>query len=358
MLTWNRHLGENKMPSSPPAKTEKTLVMKFGGTSVGSMEGLKQVIAIVSAASRNWQHVIVIASAFSGVTTNLLASATSAAQGNLQPYENTLTELRHRHMLMLNAFSADASANEHWRKILQQLIDQFSQLILAIAAIGESSPHTLDAVASLGERLSVCILTARFAHLASAKNFLAAMDKAAHAMIANPGTKTNAEVFDEVFFSMVGFEKSDSLQIFEDFYQTDFPKLYKETEADPEAPLLVHKAKAKGIICVLATNPLFPHAATRQRLNWAGLQMEDFSLVTTYENSRAAKPNLKYYRDILSFINQPAESCLMVGDQAWDMVAGELGMQTYLVRSPNTDMTTTMPTPTAEGTLADLYALL
>jgi FMN phosphatase YigB (HAD superfamily) len=118
------------------------------------------------------------------------------------------------------------------------------------------------------------LLTARFAHLASAKNFLAAMDKAAHAMIANPGTKTNAEVFDEVFFSMVGFEKSDSLQIFEDFYQTDFPKLYKETKADPEAPLLVHKAKAKGIICVLATNPLFPHAATRQRLNWAGLQMD------------------------------------------------------------------------------------
>jgi len=153
-------LGENKMPSSPPAKTEKTLVMKFGGTSVGSMEGLKQVIAIVSAASRNWQHVIVIASAFSGVTTNLLASATSAAQGNLQPYENTLTELRHRHMLMLNAFSAEVPANEHWRKTLRQLIDQFSQLILAIAAIGESSPRTLDAVASLGERLSVCILTA------------------------------------------------------------------------------------------------------------------------------------------------------------------------------------------------------
>jgi len=93
-------------------------------------------------------------------------------------------------------------------------------------------------------------------------------------------------------------------------------------------------------------------------MEWAGLHAEDFALVTTYENSRAAKPNLKYYRDILKFINQPAESCLMVGDQAWDMVAGELGMQTFLIRSANTDLTADAPSPTAEGTLRDLTALL
>ena len=201
-------------------------------------------------------------------------------------------------------------------------------------------------------------LTARFSHLVSAKEFLAAMNKAAHAMITNPGKNTNAEVFDEVFFPLVGFAKEDTFQIFEGFYQVDFPKLHKDTETDPDAFLLIQKAKARGITCILATNPLFPQTATWQRLNWAGLQKDDFALITSYENSYAAKPNLKYYRDILEFINMPAESCLMVGDQAWDMVAGELGMQTYLVRGPNTDITEATPTPTAEGTLADLYALL
>lgn len=201
-------------------------------------------------------------------------------------------------------------------------------------------------------------LTAQFAHLVSPENFIAAMNKAAHAMITNPGTKTNAEVFDDTFFPLVGLRKEDTFQIFEDFYQTSFPKLYKETETDPEASLLIQKAKAKGIICVLATNPLFPHTATLQRLNWAGLHSEDFALITTYENSRASKPNLKYYRDILDLIDQPANACIMVGDQVWDMVAGNLGMQTFLVRSPNTDSTDTTPAPTAEGTLADLNAFL
>ena len=76
---------------------------------------------------------------------------------------------------------------------------------------------------------------------------------------------------------------------------------------------LSKKAKARGITCILATNPLFPQNCEHGNvLNWAGLHTDDFALITSYENSYAAKPNLKYYRDILEFINMPAESCLMV----------------------------------------------
>ena len=142
------------------SESKNTLVMKFGGTSVGTVEALQQVVSIVKGARRNWQHVVVVASAFNGVTNKLLASATAAAHGDMQPYESTLKEIRHRHNRALDAFSSKETPNDQTREDLHQLIDQFSQLILAISAIGESSPRALDAVASLGERLSVCILAA------------------------------------------------------------------------------------------------------------------------------------------------------------------------------------------------------
>ena len=198
------------------------------------------------------------------------------------------------------------------------------------------------------------LLTARFHHLISAEAFLKAMNTAARAMIMNPGPRTNAEIFDEVFFPLAGLSWAECVPIFDDFYKVNFPTLYRESYYDPAAPRLIQKAMRNGYICVIATNPLFPETATRQRLAWAGLEADAFPLVTHYENSRAAKPNLKYYRDILAFINQPAEACLMVGDQAWDMVAAELGMQTFLVHSAVTDMNADIPAPTAEGSLDDL----
>ena len=83
---------------------------------------------------------------------------------------------------------------------------------------------------------------------------------------------------------------------------------------------------------VLATNPIFPEIATRQRIKWAGLDIEDFELVTTYENSRFSKPNLNYYTDILAKINVDAKDCMMVGnDVSEDMVTTKLGMKVFLL---------------------------
>jgi FMN phosphatase YigB (HAD superfamily) len=90
--------------------------------------------------------------------------------------------------------------------------------------------------------------------------------------------------------------------------------------------------KSKGIRIVLATNPLFPAIATHSRARWAGLHPEDFELITTYENSRHCKPNPDYYRDILETLKVRPEECVMVGnDVGEDMIAGELGMQVFLL---------------------------
>lgn len=100
----------------------------------------------------------------------------------------------------------------------------------------------------------------------------------------------------------------------------------------PKAAAVISLLKDKGITPVLATNPIFPAVATESRIRWAGLQPEDFSLYTTYENSRFCKPNLLYYQDILHKLNLSPENCLMVGnDVGEDMVTRELGMEVFLL---------------------------
>lgn len=69
------------------------------------------------------------------------------------------------------------------------------------------------------------------------------------------------------------------------------------------------------------------------RIRWAGLEWEDFELVTTYENSRYCKPNPVYYRQTLEILGESSENCIMVGnDVQEDMMARELGMQVIFRR--------------------------
>ena len=87
-----------------------------------------------------------------------------------------------------------------------------------------------------------------------------------------------------------------------------------------------------GYELVLATNPIFPQVATYSRLRWAGFQPEDFSLITTYENSTSCKPNLAYYQEILQKIGRAPSECLMVGnDVTEDLCVRELGMEAFLL---------------------------
>lgn len=82
----------------------------------------------------------------------------------------------------------------------------------------------------------------------------------------------------------------------------------------------------------LATNPIFPARATQWRIQWAGLQPEDFELYTTYENSTHSKPNPNYNRDVLTQLKVKPEECLMVGnDVGEDMIAEQLGMKVFLL---------------------------
>ena len=110
-----------------------------------------------------------------------------------------------------------------------------------------------------------------------------------------------------------------------DYYLTDFGDVKAACRPSPHAKKIIDYLRGKAIL-ILATNPLFPRVATHERIKWAGLEPEDFQLITTYEDNRHSKPHLRVLSDILRRINLPAEECLMVGNDAKeDMVAGNWG---------------------------------
>ena len=151
-------------------------------------------------------------------------------------------------------------------------------------------------------------------------------------MIMNDGQVTNEKMFWNTLSKIYGNKVLDDECKFEDFYIKDFPLVKNSCGFDKKANETIQILKEKGYCLVLATNPIFPKIATEQRIKWAGLNIEDFELVTTFENSSFAKPNLKYYNEILNKINCNPENCLMVGnDVAEDMVAKELGIDVFLL---------------------------
>jgi len=150
-------------------------------------------------------------------------------------------------------------------------------------------------------------------------------------MVQNNGDNTNEKVFWNTFTSIFGEKSILDKPIFEDFYKNEFQLVKQVCPKNKNAQLVIDTLKTNFNL-ILATNPIFPSIATESRIKWAGLNKNNFSLVTTYENSRHCKPNLDYYKYIISQLNLKPEECLMVGnDVQEDMIAKNLGMSVYLV---------------------------
>ncbi len=152
------------------------------------------------------------------------------------------------------------------------------------------------------------------------------------AMVKNDGIRTNEEVFWDVFAGIFGDDVRKDEPHFDAFYRNEFQNARTSCGFEPDAAPAVRKLKEMGFRVALATNPIFPAIATESRIRWAGLEPEDFELVTTYENSRHCKPNLAYYQDIMEHLGVSPEECVMVGnDVDEDMVARKLGMKVFLL---------------------------
>lgn len=175
--------------------------------------------------------------------------------------------------------------------------------------------------------------------------FIKAVMAGTEAMIRNNGKQTNEVAFWDTFMSLVKGNYPTLESTFLDFYQKDFDVVKASSGTNPLAKKCIDELKQKGYQLALATNPLFPKVATYKRIEWAGLNPDDFIHITTYENSSYCKPNLKYYEEILLFINKKPTECIMVGnDVNEDMGVAEIGMESFLltdclINSKNIELT-------------------
>ncbi len=143
----------------------QTLTMKFGGTSVGSPQAIAQAAELVRQATEEHERVLVVCSAMSGVTDKLIEGAQTASEGDTVRYRVLAYELRLQHRTAIRELlDADVERIAIHDEI-EALIDEFETLCYGISVLREASPKAMDKVMSLGERMSVPIVSARLRQL-------------------------------------------------------------------------------------------------------------------------------------------------------------------------------------------------
>ena len=137
-----------------------TLVMKFGGTSVGSLKAHGQAAAIVLDQKKDWDRMTVVVSAMSGVTDLLINGALTASQGDDQTFQGVVEQLRVKHSLVLNDLLDASGEQASIRASVNQYLDNFAAFCQSIYVLGECTPRALDTISSFGERINARIMAA------------------------------------------------------------------------------------------------------------------------------------------------------------------------------------------------------
>ncbi len=116
------------------------------------------------------------------------------------------------------------------------------------------------------------------------------------------------------------------------FLNTGLEPLADAIHEIPEAVSLLECCRQAQVPLVLATNPVFPQALIEARCRWAGLDLDYFVLLTSFENSRYCKPQREYFAEVAERLEIDPRDCLMVGnDTSHDLSATAIGMTTWLV---------------------------
>jgi aspartate kinase len=138
------------------------IVMKFGGTSVGTVERIAQAADLAIAGAREGRRVVVVTSAMSGITNQLIAAAQSAAQGNWQPPVRDNFYERHK-AVAEQLIKNDPARRKAVLEAVAQRLDQFEKLCFGLSMVHELTPRLLDAISGAGERLCAPLLAGAIA---------------------------------------------------------------------------------------------------------------------------------------------------------------------------------------------------
>ena len=168
------------------------------------------------------------------------------------------------------------------------------------------------------------------------------------------GTHTLDRVFLKAFSPAVKRPPIDVRGVLTAFHQTELEQLRRHTAPRPAARPLLETALALGYELAIATNPVFFLEAIRARIRWAGLEGIPFTLITSAEIMRCAKPHQGYFAQTLRLLGRRADECLLIGDDpAMDLPAGRLGIGTWLA-IPEPEECLAVPGADLRGTLEEL----
>ncbi|NUR19389.1 MAG: lysine-sensitive aspartokinase 3 [Gemmatimonadaceae bacterium] len=134
------------------------IVVKFGGTSVADADAIRRAVDIVR--QRLDREPIVVVSALAGATNALLAIAEQASRGQLIGAVRAVEALRERHLAQATALLDDDDDGRELSAELSATFDELAHLAEALSVLGDLSPRSKDAIASIGERLSSQLVVA------------------------------------------------------------------------------------------------------------------------------------------------------------------------------------------------------
>ncbi len=137
------------------------IVMKFGGTSVGSAERISQAASLVADAIQQGHRVVVVTSAMSKVTNALIEAAQAASRGEWSAAIRQ--QMLERHRSVADAITTDAARRAAAMADVERRLDRFEKLCVGVSMVHELTPRILDAISGTGEMLAAPLLAAAIA---------------------------------------------------------------------------------------------------------------------------------------------------------------------------------------------------
>src|SRR5262249_54217254 len=144
------------------SKSNMLIVMKFGGTSVGNADRIAQAAELALKSAREGHQVVVITSAMSGVTDQLIGAAQKSTNGDWQLGLREQLYARHLEVAQ-KLIPNDLQQRNAALWIVEQRLDQFEKLCFGLSMVHELTPRLLDVISGMGERLCAPLLAATIA---------------------------------------------------------------------------------------------------------------------------------------------------------------------------------------------------
>ncbi len=134
------------------------LVLKFGGTSVGSPEAMQQVVDLAAASTE--PGTVLVLSAMAGITNALISGAEAALKRDLDAALSRLNEIRSTHHRTIKTLFGASPTAEELLNTIDARLDELAILYKGVSYLGELTKRSLDAVSGIGELLSSGIVAA------------------------------------------------------------------------------------------------------------------------------------------------------------------------------------------------------